>query len=182
MMDLNNTTTPPDEQDLAQTPWWLIRAIEKMMGFQFVLDTCCIAATAKCDAYYSLIEDGTDSLVLPWSSHNWCNPPYSDITPWIHKAAQEARDGNISVLLIPDKPETKNNRLCDELADTIYHMPFRLNFLRPDGSPFLTDKGGKQGPKFPVMVALFTPWGLDLPCRHVYRDFRQGIDAAVNKG
>lgn len=173
-MDLNNTTTPPEEQDLAQTPWWFIRSAEARLGFKFVLDVCCLSKTAKCEAYYSLVDDGADGLILPWASHNFCNPPYSDITPWIHKAALEASTGNISALLIPDKPETKNNRLCDQLADTIFHMPFRLNFDRPNGEPFLTDTGKKQGPKFPVMLALFTPWGLDLPCRHVYWDFRIG--------
>ena len=75
-------------------------------------------------------------------------------------------------MLIPDKPEVKYTRLCRTLADTIIHMPFRLNFLRPDGSEFLDKDGKKQGPKFPVMLVIFTPWGQAVPVRDIYIDFR----------
>ena len=175
-MDLNNTTTPNDEKDLAQTPVWFVSAAEKFLGFKFELDTCCITATAKCKIYYSLIDHGVNSLVVPWAKYNWCNPPYSNVMPWVLKAGDEAIKGSISCLLIPDKPEVGYVRACDRDADTIIHMPFRLNFLRPDGTEFLNDEGKKQGPKFPVMLAIFTPWGLKMPTRHIYVDFRKYID------
>ena len=172
-MDLNNTTTPEAEKDTAQTPPWFVRAAEEYLGFKFDLDVCCQTATAKCEAYYSLVDFGIDSLKVPWGERNWCNPPYSDISPWVIKAASEAKLGNISCLLIPDKPEVGFVRAARIHADTIIHMPFRLNFLRPDGTEFLDSKGKKQGPKFPVLLALFTPWGVDMPTRDVYVDFRK---------
>lgn len=172
-MDLNNTTTPEAEKDTAQTPPWFVRAAEAYLGFKFDLDVCCLTATAKCPAYYSLVDFGINSLEVPWGKHNWCNPPYSDIGPWATKATIEALQGNISCLLIPDKPEVGFVRACRVHADTIIHMPFRLNFLRPDGTEFLDSKGKKQGPKFPVLLALFTPWGVNMPTRDIYVDFRK---------
>jgi len=171
-MDLNNSATPEAEQDLAQTPPWFVRAVERYLRFNFDLDVCCLSATAKCKLFYSLAEHGIDALQVPWMDHNWCNPPYSEIAPWVAKATAEAELGRVSCLLIPDKPEVAYVRLCHWGADTIIHMPFRLNFLHPDGTEFLDKKGKKQGPKFPVMLALFTPWGRSMPTRDIYVDFR----------
>lgn len=180
-MDLNNSTIPEAERDLAQTPPWFVYAVENFLGFKFDVDVCCIKQTAKCEAFYSLIDYGVDSLIVPWGQYNWCNPPYSNITPWILKARDEARLGKNSCLLIPDKAEVKYTRLYREFADTAIHMPFRLNFLRPDGSEFIDKDGKKQGPKFPVVLVLFTPHGEHIPLRDVYIDFRTfHIDDADN--
>jgi phage N-6-adenine-methyltransferase len=154
-MDLNNSTTPEDEKDRAQTPWWFVRAVEAWQGAPFDLDVCANAATAKCDLYYSLQEMGIDSLQKPWMPNNWCNPPYSDILPWVYKAAAEAERGNRTVMLIPDKPEVLYCREAWRLAAAVYHMPFRLNFLRPDGSRFVDAAGKPQGPKSPVWLVVF---------------------------
>ena len=172
-MENHNTTTPEDEKDCAQTPTWFVTALEKYLGcMRFGMDVCANEATAKCFHYYSLAENNEDALKLHWDRLNFCNPPYSDILPWAKKAATEAGNGCTSALLIPDKPEVKYMQFCRMFADTIIHMPFRLNFLRPDGSPFLDKQGKKQGPKFPVCVILFTPHGLTMPVRDTYFDFR----------
>lgn len=171
-MNLNNTTTPEAERDLAQTPQWFVDAVEQHLKIKFDLDVCCITQTAKVKTYYSLIDHGIDALIVPWGKTNFCNPPYSKIDPWVDKAADEAMRGNTSLLLIPDKPEVRYTRRCREFADTMIHMPHRLNFLRPDGSEFLDSEGKKQGPKFPVVLVLFTPHGLHMPTRDVYFDFR----------
>lgn len=171
-MDLNYSTTPEEEKDLAQTPAEFVRALERHLKFTFNLDVAALSATAKVDNYYSLAERGENALELPWSSHNWCNPPYSDIRPWVHKAVIEATLGNITCMLIPNKTEVGYVRLVKQLADTIYELPYRLNFIRPDGTPFLTAEGKPSSPKFPVMVALFTPWGLELETRYKELDLR----------
>lgn len=171
-MNLNNSKTPEDEKDLSQTPPWFVKAVEQYLNIKFTLDVCCLKKTAKCKKFYSLKENKDNGLILPWSKYNWCNPPYSNISPWVGKAFEESLKGKTSCLLIPDKPEVAYIRVCRDLSDTIVHMPFRLNFLRPDGSEFLDSKGNKQGPKFPVLVALFTPYGSVMPVRDIYYDFR----------
>jgi phage N-6-adenine-methyltransferase len=172
-MDMNNSTTPDDEKDLAQTPPELVKWIEdNITGRPFDLDVCCIAATAKAPIYYSLIEQGIDSLKIPWLSLNWCNPPYSDIMPWVDKAISEAEKGNTTVMLIPDKPEVGYIRKAWDHCDTFLRFPYRINFIRPNGKPFTTPDGKKQGPKFPVVAIVFTKLGLTAPSRVVYIDDR----------
>ena len=173
-MNLNNTTTPESEQDCAQTPWWFIESLESFTRLEIDLDVCCAASTAKADKFYSL-DNGNDGLLSDWKGINYCNPPYSDIKPWIEKATKESKSGSTTLMLIPDKPEVGYTRLAREHADTVMHMPFRLNFLRPDGTEFLDKNGKKQGPKFPVCVYIFTPQGLKMPIRDVYHDFRVGF-------
>ena len=173
-MNLNNTTTPESEQDLAQTPWWFIKSLEHFTSLEIDLDVCCAINTAKAETFLAL-ELGLGGLKTPWHKTNWCNPPYSNINPWIDKSWRESFRGNTTLMLIPDKPEVGYARFARLHADTVIHMPFRLNFLRPDGSEFLDKKGKNQGPKFPVCIYIFTPQGLRMPIRDVYHDFRIGF-------
>lgn len=172
------SNTPEEEKDLAQTPEWFVRSLEKYLRITFDLDVCALERTSKCPKWYSLAEDGVNALQTSWFDKNFCNPPYSDILPWVHRAGIQAMTGKatLSALLIPDKPETDYTRTARAICDTVIHMPFRLQFLRPDGTPFVDKKGSKQGPKFPCAVYLFTPWGLTSPVRDVYHDFRKGKD------
>jgi phage N-6-adenine-methyltransferase len=166
------STTKESEKDCAQTPPWLYESIQEFLGVLFVLDVCANGATAKTGYYYSLEERGEDSLKLPWSDTNFCNPPFSDIIPWIEKAKQEALLGNSTAMIFPDNTETRYSRLAYDYADTVVHMPFRVNFLKPDGVPFLDKKGNKQGPQFPCVLVWFTPLGLKTTTRTMYFDFR----------
>ena len=169
-MNMNNSTTPESEQDCAQTPWWFIKSLKSFTFLNIDLDVCAALDTAKTSRFYSI--DGT---LLNWDPVNYCNPPYSNIKPWIEKSWQEAKRGNTTLMLIPDKPEVGYTRLARNYADTVIHMPFRLSFLRPDGTEFLDKNGKKQGSKFPVCVYIFTPQGLLMPIRDVYHDFRVGF-------
>ena len=52
--------------------------------------------------------DGYNSLVLPWGSMNYCNPPFRKTdgnthgpTAFVRKAVEEQSKGNSTVLLIP---------------------------------------------------------------------------------
>ena len=175
-MNMNNTTTPETQQDCAQTPWWFIESVEYFTSLKIKLDVCASSNTAKSSFYCSLAEND-NGLLDDWSNlnANWCNPPYSDIKPWVEKASDESKLGCTTLMLIPDKPEVGYTRLARQHADTVIHMPFRLNFLRPDGTEFLDKNGKKQGPKFPVCVYIFTPQGLRMPIRDVYHDFRIGF-------
>jgi len=171
---MNNTTTPESEQDCAQTPWWFIKSLEDFTSLKIDLDVCCSASTAKAADFLSLEYD-CDGLKGSWDNVNWCNPPYSDVNPWVEKSYAESLGGNTTLMLIPDKSEVGYTRLAREHADTVIHMPFRLNFLRPDGTEFLDKNSKKQGPKFPVCVYIFTPQGLKMPIRDIYHDFRVGF-------
>ncbi len=170
-MNLNNSNTPEAEKDRAQTPPWFFDSLQKYLNLKLRLDVCAEKQTTKCEHYYSLA-DSFDGLSQSWDAENFCNPPYSNIHPWIEKAKKESESESVTAMLIPDKAEVGFTIHAREVSDTVIHMPFRLNFLRPDGSPFMDKSGKKSGPKFPVCVYIVTPWGLNMPIRDTYFDFR----------
>lgn len=176
-MKTNQSQTPLKEKDYAQTPAWFITSMEDTIKLKFDMDVCANGATAKCERYYSLEERGEDSLTLDWGRINWCNPPFSgkNILAFIDKAVEEAEKGNCTAMIMPANIETKYVRTASEHADTLYKMPFRLEYLRPDGTRFLSKQGKPQTPEFASLVVWFTPWGLSLPLREVYKDFRIGF-------
>lgn len=175
-MSVKNSTTPKEEKDLAQTPVWFVESLLDFIGKKnFTLDVCANKATSKGLTFYSLDEAGQDSLLLPWESNNFSNPPFSNIMPFILKSVSEAELGNQTCMIIPNNPETAYVRKAKELADTIIEMPFRLKFLRPNGEMFLDKKGKESGPLFSCLVAIFTPIGLKCQTRNIYHDFRTGF-------
>jgi phage N-6-adenine-methyltransferase len=55
--------------------------------FHFSIDVAASATNTKCERFYTVEDDG---LAQPWSRERvWCNPPYSDIRPWVRKAWSE---------------------------------------------------------------------------------------------
>lgn len=173
-MKNNQSTTKASEKNSAQTPQWFFDSLQEHLGVQFDLDVCANKATAKVSSYFSLDEGGNNGLINSWHNTNFCNPPFDDVASWINKAVVEAGYWKSTAMLFPDTPETGYSRLAFDHADTIIKMPFRLRFLRPDGTEFLDKHGKKQGPQFPCVVAWFTPLGLKVPTRTVYHDFRIG--------
>ena len=56
--------------------------------FQFTIDVAAAAHNAKCERFYSIEDDG---LAQSWAGERvWCNPPYSNIRPWVEKAWDSA--------------------------------------------------------------------------------------------
>lgn len=71
--------------------------------FGFTLDVAASSLNAKCSRYYSIDEDG---LSRSWvNSRVWCNPPYSNIRPWVEKAWDEwtghLAQPDVIVMLVP---------------------------------------------------------------------------------
>lgn len=180
-----NSTTPKAEKDFAQTPWWFIKSLESHLGSTIDIDVCCQAKTAKAGMYYSL-EDGDDALVQDWAADasevdivnplGFCNPPFSSPLVWVNKAEEEAQKGFNTLVLLPNNPETEYVREAKRVAEVIIEMPFRMKFLRPDGTPFLSPTTGKiQTPKFSCLVALITEAGATTKTDFYYHDFRVGF-------
>jgi phage N-6-adenine-methyltransferase len=67
----------------------------------FTVDVAANVENAKCARYYTKEQDG---LAQPWADEVvWCNPPYSDIRPWVEKALRETADRRCRrvVMLLP---------------------------------------------------------------------------------
>jgi hypothetical protein len=48
-----------------------------------------------------------NGLMREWASPCFCNPPYSEIGPWMEKAYLEASAGKTVVCLIPSRTDTR---------------------------------------------------------------------------
>ena len=117
--------------DTWATPAWLYRYAEYRFGV-FDLDVCASHDSYKCRPYFT-IED--NSLIQPWALFNWCNPPYSNIRPWVEKAALEANIGNSTVMLLPADFSTQWFKLVWDLSSDILILNRRIQFIGAKGSP-----------------------------------------------
>lgn len=174
MKNYNTSSTPEIEKNCAQTPWWFIKSLESFLKIKFELDACSLPGTGKAPRYFSL-KHHNNALRLNWYRYTFCNPPFTNILPFVEKAVEQARRGVCTAMVIPYNKETTYVREAFEGADTFIKMPFRLQFERPNGEPFRDKKGNRQSPQFACFIAWFTPIGLSAPTRTIYHDFRAGF-------
>ena len=94
--------------------------------FNFTLDVCALAETAKCKKYYT---PETDGLKQEWNGTCWMNPPYGrQIGEWLKKAYEESLKGNTIVCLIPSRTDTKYWHDYCMKASEIRFVKGRLKF------------------------------------------------------
>ena len=105
------------EVDNLETPWEFFTPLHERFGF--TIDVAALPHNAKCERFYTPEEDG---LAQPWADERvWCNPPYSDIEPWVAKAWQSSAD--LVVMLLPE-PFRRTGVLKVEF------LPGRLRFIK----------------------------------------------------
>ena len=136
--------------DLWSTPPEVFNALDKEFCFGF--DVCAEDKTAKCADYWT-IED--DALSKDWAEDAksripfgpaigalWCNPPYSNIKPWVEKAIEAQLNGRMTVMLVMCAPSVKWFSLAQKYAsETRFVTDGRLAFLK-NGVP---QKGNNKG-------------------------------------
>lgn len=89
---------PLDHVDDRRTPPELFAALHA--EFAFTLDAAASAENAKLPRFYDYQADG---LAQSWAGERvWCNPPYSNVAPWVEKAWDEMQNGcNLVVMILP---------------------------------------------------------------------------------
>lgn len=71
--------------------------------FRFTVDVAASDRNAKVDRHFDREQDG---LAQSWAGERvWCNPPYSDIRPWVEKAWAEDQAPLIAMLLPANRTE-----------------------------------------------------------------------------
>lgn len=127
-----------------ETPQPFFDALDAEFGF--TLDVCATHETAKCERYFTPIEDG---LSQPWSGICWCNPPYGrEIALWVRKAYEESQRGCTVVCLLPARTDT------GWWHDHV--MRGEIRFIRGR----LRFSGSKINAPFPNAVVVFRPSGV----------------------
>ena len=145
MTDFGGSTTPQDEKDCWQTPLWVFDALD--MEFGFWLDAASSERNALCANF---LTERDDSLSREWNSYGaiWCNPPYSDISPWVEKAAEQCMaQRQPVVMLLPADISTGWFSAAMQTADELRLIPDgRIQFVP------VTDGGKrKSNPKGSVL-------------------------------
>ncbi|HBS7908561.1 TPA: phage N-6-adenine-methyltransferase [Klebsiella pneumoniae] len=97
MTDYGGSKTPKNERDYWQAPIEIFNALDREFGFW--LDAAASESNALCAHYLTELDD---SLNSEWTSYGaiWCNPPYSDIGPWVEKAAEQSRAQSQAVVML----------------------------------------------------------------------------------
>ena len=134
--------------------------------FHFTIDVAASAENARHERYYTAEQDGR---AQSWVGERvWCNPPYSDIAPWIVKAWHS--DAPLVVMLLPANRTEQAwwQILIEPYRDrgaqlTVEFLRGRLRFLRPGERTI----GPNRRPPFGCCLAIWTtptpPPGLNAP-------------------
>ena len=119
------STTPKENKDNWSTPIEIFNTLN--LGFDFDCDVAADDKNHKVDLCYFTEED--NALEQEWMDCNWCNPPYSDIQPWVNKAAEESNKGRTTVMLIPSDTSTDWFNTCWDTASDIWFVHGRISFI-----------------------------------------------------
>lgn len=100
--DYGGSKTPLDQRDLWRTPPAIFASLDAEFCFQ--LDAAAAPHNALCRKFITAEQN---TLETPWADYLsipgyvWLNPPYSDITPFVNKAAAESANQIGTVMLVP---------------------------------------------------------------------------------
>lgn len=121
--------------------------------FEFTVDSAASDHNAQLPRYWTREQDG---LTQDWSGERvWCNPPYSNIRPWVEKAAK--REAEITVMLLPAN-RTEQAWWQDIIEPMRHEGKCRVEFLR-GRMRFIAARDTKirpnQRPPFGVCLVIF---------------------------
>ena len=120
--------TPVNIKDLWQTPKSLFGKLNS--EFNFICDVAASNENSLCSQF---IGEDQDSLgAHRWLSSNWCNPPYSNITPWVEKAITQHSQGKTIVMLLPADTSVKWFKLAYESCNEVRFISGRISFINAD--------------------------------------------------
>lgn len=74
--------------DFWRTPDWLYNYCNALFG-PFDVDLAASEKNTKCAKYITKAEDALEVNWTDYGSNGFCNPPYSDLPPWLHRAKLE---------------------------------------------------------------------------------------------
>lgn len=145
--DYGGSKTPVEQRNLWQTPIPLFVALDA--EFCLTLDAAASADNALCNRY---ITEEQNTLTTPWADflvapgYVWLNPPYSDITPFVQKAAAESKNQIGTVMLVPSDTSVGWFREAIETASEVrFIVRGRLAFINPaSGKPVSGNNKGSM--------------------------------------
>ena len=125
----HKSNTPGEIRDLWQTPKFVFNHYNKR--FDFGMDVAASKENTFVELNYWTEKD--DALNQNWSVWgNWCNPPYSNIMPWVEKAIGEMKQGCLTVMLIPADTSVKWFKKAFDNCTECHFISGRLSFINAE--------------------------------------------------
>src|SRR5204863_2425887 len=152
--------TNPKVDERATAPEFFAPLHER---FRFTIDVAATAENTKCERFYSIEDDG---LAQSWAGERvWCNPPYSNIEPWIEKAALSPAE--LVVMLLPANRTEQGwwQRNIEPHRDRsvtpmrVEFLPGRVRFIAPGADGI----GPNERPPFGCCLVIWTARALAPP-------------------
>ncbi|MEP9084271.1 phage N-6-adenine-methyltransferase (plasmid) [Enterobacter hormaechei] len=145
--DYGGSKTPLDQRDLWRTPPALFASLDAEFCFQ--LDAAAAPLNALCRKF---ITSEQNTLETPWADYLnvpgyvWLNPPYSDITPFVKKAAAESANQIGTVMLVPADTSVGWFKEAIQTASEVRFITAgRLAFINPvTGKPVSGNNKGSM--------------------------------------
>lgn len=145
--DYGGSKTPLDQRDLWRTPPALFASIDAEFCFQ--LDAAAAPHNALCRKFITAEQN---TLETPWADYLsipgyvWLNPPYSDITPFMRKAAAENVNQIGTVMLVPADTSVGWFKEAIQTASEVRFITAgRLAFINPvTGKPVSGNNKGSM--------------------------------------
>ncbi|HDZ9786426.1 TPA: phage N-6-adenine-methyltransferase [Klebsiella variicola subsp. variicola] len=145
--DYGGSKTPADQRDLWRTPPALFACLNAEFCFQ--LDAAAAQHNALCKKFITAEQN---TLETPWDEclsipgYVWLNPPYSDITPFVKKAAAESANQIGTVMLVPADTSVGWFKEAIQTASEVRFITAgRLAFINPvTGKPVSGNNKGSM--------------------------------------
>lgn len=111
-----------------QTPDYLFNYLQAR--YKLVLDVAAAYDAFRCPTFFTIEQDGLSRSWYHPDGQAWCNPPYSTCGKWLKHGAEEAKQGNGSVFLIPARTDTKTwHTNVIDVAQEIIYCQGRITFV-----------------------------------------------------
>ncbi len=145
--DYGGSKTPLDQRDLWRTPPAIFASLDAEFCFQ--LDAAAASHNALCRKFITAEQN---TLETPWADYLnvpgyvWLNPPYSDITPFVKKAATESANQIGTVMLVPADTSVGWFKEAIQTASEVRFITAgRLAFINPvTGKPVSGNNKGSM--------------------------------------
>jgi phage N-6-adenine-methyltransferase len=120
----HKSNTDLNIKDLWQTPKKLFDKLD--LEFLFDLDVAASEQNKLCKEYLGI---KSNALCNYWGDSNWCNPPYSNIGPWVDKAIIEHSRKKTIVMLVPADTSVKWFKKAFDSCNEVRFISGRISFI-----------------------------------------------------
>lgn len=125
----HKSNTPKEIKDLWETPLMLVSTLDD--EFNFDTDVAASNQNAIFGRFFTE-ENSALSRTAEWGRVNWCNPPYSDVSPWVCMAIEQHRLGKTTVMIVPSDTSVKWFKMAFNSCNEVRFISGRISFINAE--------------------------------------------------